>query len=143
MIDKNLDIESILPKSIPPQTYHIFYKGKQLKKLSAPTPAKIKQLIKENINPPKSNKKIYIIRIKINKDNPSRQIIVSCSKHTITTNLGLIVDPDDYAISVVYSTNSLEKYGFELAHIKKIIKALETCSVSLEKSFIDIGQILK
>ena len=133
-----LEIDSILPI----QTYHIFYKNKQLKQLTASTPVKLKLAIKEHVNPPKKNKKVFIIRIKINSDNSNRKIIISCDQYTITTELGLIVEKGDYGISVIYSDNDLEKYGFKLTHIKKIIKVLETKTVNLSKNFINISEIL-
>jgi len=134
-----LDINSVLET----QTYHVFYKNKHLKQLTANTPAKLKLAIKANVNPPKKNKKVFIIRIKLNLDNPNRNIIVSCDQYTITTNLGLVVEKGDYSISITYSLLELEKFGFKLSHIKKIIKALETKSIDLSKNFIYISEILK
>jgi len=126
-----------------PQTYHIFYKNKLLKQLSTPIPKKLDELIKSNVNPPKTNKKVYVIRIKSNPTNPSSRLVISCSQQTITTKLALVTEKGDYFITVKYSQEELDKYGFKLAHVKKIIKALETRTVGLDKSFISITNILE
>lgn len=133
------DIDSVLQT----QTYHIFYKNKLLKQLSTPIPKKIDELIKENVNPPKTNKKVFLIRIKYNPTNSKNKLIISCSQQTITPKLEFTADKGDYFITVKYSEEELEKYGFKLSHIKKIIKALETRKVSLEKNFINISEILE
>jgi hypothetical protein len=133
-----IDIDSILQT----QTYHIFYKNKHLKQLSTPIPKKLDQLVKENVNPPKTNKKVFLIRIKSNPTNPKSKLIISCSQQTITSKLAIVAEKGDYFITVKYSEEELEKYGFKLSHIKKIIKALESHKVSLEKSFITITEIL-
>lgn len=133
-----IDIDSVLQT----QTYHVFYKNKHLKQLSTPVPKKLNELIKENINPPKTNKKVFLIRIKLNPKDPKSKLIISCSQQTITTKLSLVVEKGDYFITVKYSEEDLKKYGFELSHIKKIIKALKLHTVSLDKSFISIGEIL-
>jgi hypothetical protein len=137
-----IDIDSILQT----QTYHIFYKNKLLKQLSSPIPKKIDQLIKENVNPPKTNKKVFLIRIKSNLSNLSNsksKLIISCSQQTITSKLEFTAEKGDYFITVKYSQEEFEKYGFKLSHIKKIIKALETRKISLEKNCISISEILK
>ena len=114
-----------------------------LKQLSTPIPKKIDELIKENVNPPKTNKKVFLIRIKYNPTNSKNKLIISCSQQTITPKLEFTADKGDYFITVKYSEEELEKYGFKLSHIKKIIKALETRKVSLEKNFINISEILE
>jgi hypothetical protein len=133
-----VDIDSVLPT----QTYHIFYKNKLLKQLSTPIPKKLDELVKANVNPPKTNKKVFVIRIKSNPNNPKSNLIISCSQQTITTKLAFVTEKGDYFITVKYSEEELEKYGFKLTHIKKIIKALKSHSISLEKSSISIGEIL-
>lgn len=133
-----IDIDSILQTQI----YHIFYKNKHLKQLSAPTPIKTKAMIKEHVNPPKTNKKVFIIRIKYNPTDQKSKLIISCLQQTITPGLTLLAEKTDHMIIVKYSDEELEKYGFKLSHVKKIIKALEKHTVSLEKDFISISQIL-
>lgn len=133
-----IDIDSILQT----QTYHIFYKNKHLKQLSASTPLKVKTLIKENVNPPKTNKKVFTIRIKSNPTDSKSRLMITCIQQTITPNLSLTIEKSDHMITVKYSEEELEKYGFKLAHIKKIIDALKNHKVSLEKNFINITEIL-
>ena len=136
MVD--IDIDSVLQT----QTQHIFYKNKHLKQLTTPIPKKLDELIKEHVNPPKTNKKVFLIRIKYNPNNPKSNLIISCSQQTITTKLILTAEKGDYFITVKYSGEELEKYGFKIAHIKKIIKALESHLVSLGTSSISISEIL-
>lgn len=124
------------------QTYHIFYKNKKLKQLTAPTPLKVKTLIKEFVNPPKNNKKIFAIRIKYNSDEPKSKLIITCLQQTITPDLAMITGKNDYMITVKYTDEELKKFGFKLSHIKKIIKALDNHTVSFEKNFISISDIL-
>ena len=133
------DIDSVLQT----QTYHIFYKNKLLKQLSAQTPLKLKATIKEYINPPKKNKKVFAVRIKLNSNNTKSKLIITCLQQTITPNLNLITDKGDHMVVVEYSDDELNKYGFKLAHIKKIIKALEKRTISLEKNVISISEILE
>ena len=132
------NIDSILQT----QTYHIFYKNKKIKQLTAPTPIKVKALIKEHINPPKTNKKIFVIRVKFNSDEPKSKLVITCLQQTITSELVMITGKDDYMITVKYTGDEFDKFGFKLSHIKKIINALEQHIVSLEKSFINISEIL-
>lgn len=134
-----MDIDSVLQT----QTYHVFYKNKHLKQLSTPIPKKLNQLIKENVNPPKTNKKVFLIRIKSNPNDPKSKLVISCSQQTITTKLAFTAEKGDYFITVKYSEEELEKYGFKLSHIKKIIKSLESRTVSLDKNFINISEILE
>ena len=133
-----IDIDSVLKT----QTYHIFYKNKLLEKLSTPIPSEVDKLIKQHVTPPKTNKKVFLIRIKFNKDDIKNKLIISCVQQTITTKLRFGPEKGDYFITVKYSSTELEKYGFNLSHIKKIIKSLQSHSVNLEKPFISITEIL-
>ena len=99
-----IDIDSILQT----QTYHIFYKNKHLKQLSTPIPKKLDQLVKENVNPPKTNKKVFLIRIKSNPTNPKSKLIISCSQQTITSKLAIVAEKGDYFITVKYSEEELK-----------------------------------
>lgn len=134
------DIDSVLQT----QTYHIFYKNNHLKQLSGPTPEKVKLLIKEHVNPPKNNKKVYIIRVKINNSNThsNNKLIINCLQQTITPTLALKIEKGDYMITISYSNEEFKKYGFKLSHVKKIINALKNHTVSLEKNIINITEIL-
>ena len=143
MTDIDINIDYDIDSVLQTQTYHIFYRNKHLKQLTTPIPKKMDELIKEHVNPPKTNKKVFLIRMKYNPNNPKSKLIISCSQQTITTKLILTAEKGDYFITVKYSKEDLEKYGFKLNHIKKIIKALESRSVSLAVNSISIGEILK
>lgn len=129
-------------KKINTKQYHIFYKNKQLKELSAPTISKLEENIKNHINSPKTNKKVYVIRIKVNLDSDTKALTIVCTQNTINSDLNLYTDSDDNAVTVIYSKKELDKYGFEISHIKKIISALKKDKIDYEKQFINITDIL-
>ena len=54
--------------------YHVFYKGKELKQLMQKTIPKLKKAIKENVNSPKTNKKVYIVSLKYKLDSDKKKI---------------------------------------------------------------------
>lgn len=142
---KQKDISNVLET----KTYHVFYKNKHLKQLSTPIVSKIEKLIKEFVNPPKTDKKVFIIRIKYDPDSENRRVIISCTQQTITPNLYLIsksgnsLTDYDISVSVSYSLDELKKYGFELSHIKKIMSEIKKKTINLEKNIISISEILK
>ena len=129
-------------KKINTKQYHIFYKNKQLKALSAPTISKLEENIKNHINSPKINKKVYVIRIKVNPDSNTKALTIVCTQNTINSDLNLYTDSDDNAVTVIYSKKELDKYGFEISHIKKIISVLKKDKLDYEKQFINITDIL-
>ena len=122
--------------------YHIFYKGKELKQLSQKTLADVKKSIKEKVNTPKTEKKVYIINLKYNPDSEKRKLIVVCGQYTITPKLALAKGKDDDCFSISYSSDELKKYGFELSHIKKIINKIKKEELDIEQQFISINNIL-
>lgn len=142
---KQKDISNVLET----KTYHVFYKNKHLKQLSTPIVSKIEKLIKEFVNPPKTDKKVFIIRIKYDPDSENRRVIISCTQQTITPNLYLVSKTNtnsldgDVHMSVSYSVDELKKYGFELSHVKKIMLGLKKKTIDLEKNIISISEILK
>lgn len=129
-------------QKIDTKLYHIFYKNKQLKQLSSPTIKKMEENIKELIQKPKTNKKIHIIRIKINENSEKKLLTIVCTQNTIDSDLNIYTDSDDNAVTIVYSQDELSKYGFNLNHIKKIINALKNDKIDYEKQFINISEIL-
>ena len=141
---KQKDISNVLET----KTYHVFYKNKHLKQLSTPIVSKIEKLIKEFVNPPKTDKKVFIIRIKYDPDSENRRVIISCTQQTITPNLYLVSKTNtnsldgDVHMSVSYSVDELKKYGFELSHVKKIMLGLKKKTIDLEKNIISISEIL-
>lgn len=122
--------------------YHIFYKGKELKQLSQKNLVDIKKSIKENVNPPKTEKKVYVINLKYNPDSEKRKFIIVCGQYTITPKLALAKGKDDDCFSISYSSDELKKFGFELSHIKKIINKIKKDELDIEPQFISINDIL-
>lgn len=123
--------------------YHIFYKNKELKSLAQKTLNDIKKSIKENVNPPKTEKKVYVVNLKYNPESEKRKLIVLCGQYTITPKLALAKGQDDDCFSISYSSDELKKYGFELSHIKKIINKIKKEELDIEPQFININDILK
>lgn len=122
--------------------YHVFYKNKELKPLMQKTLPKVEKAIKENVNPPKSNKKVYKVSLKYNPESEKRRLVISCGQFTITPKLVLAKGQDDDVFTISYSTDELKKYGFELSHIKKIIKKIKKEELDVEYQFITISEIL-
>ena len=122
--------------------YHIFYKNKELKPLAQKTIPSIEKAIKLNVNPPKTNKKVYMVRIKYNPNSDKRRLSINCSQRNITPKLILSKDEYDDSFSIVYSAKEYKKYKFSLDHIKKIIKKIKKDELDVSVQFINISEIL-
>lgn len=123
--------------------YHLFYKGKELKELSEKTMNGVKKLIVENVNSPKTDKKVYLVNLKYNTDSDKRVLIISCGQYTITPKLKLAKGMDDDSFTIVYTPTELNKYGFNLTHIKKIINKIKKEELDVGVQFINISEILE
>lgn len=132
------NIDSILSTGY----YHVFYKNKELKQLMQKTLPNVQKAIKENVNPPKTDKKIYLVRLKYEPDSEKRKLIINCSQRTITPKLILAKDKYDDSFSIIYSKEELDKYKFNLNHIKKIITKIKKDELDVSYQFINISQIL-
>lgn len=122
--------------------YHIFYKNKELKPLTHKTQSGLEKAIKENVNPPKTDKKVYMVRIKYNPDSDKRKLIIHCSQRTITPKLVLAKYKYDDSFNIIYSVEEYKKYKFSLEHIKKIISKIKKDELDVVKQFINISEIL-
>lgn len=118
-------------------TYHVFYRGKTIKELQTSSVKHLKEIVKTNIEAPKKNKRVVVVRLKYEGGN----LFVSCVQMTITPDLFLINDKDDYAITAKYTAEDLEDYGFDRDGVNKIINALKKRNVDLSKSIIDVEDI--
>ena len=123
--------------------YHIFYKNKELKSLSQKTIPKIEKTIKEYVNPPKINKKVYLISLKYNPNSEKRKLIINCSQNTITPKLIFAMDKYDDSFNIIYSAEEYKKYKFNLDHIKKIINKIKKDELDVVVQFINISKILE
>jgi hypothetical protein len=136
-LNKKIDaIKDILS----PSQSHLFVGGDLA--ASGKNPKEVKEYVKNTYNPPSKNIKSYLITLKINK-NSNEPLIINCNEMTITPKLIIKSTDDDGFQTFIYTKNDLLKYGFKMSHIKKIIKAIKTESVSFEKSFIPITDLLK
>lgn len=135
---KKSEINSIIKLG----TYHIFYKNKYFPQLSTPIPKKTQELIKIHVNPPSTNKKVFLVRIEYDSKQPDKKITITISQKIITPKLGFITEPNGDTICVIYSNDELNKHGFKLSHIKKIIDKLKNKKINLEKNIINISEIL-
>jgi hypothetical protein len=122
--------------------YHVFYKNKELIQLAQKTISKVEKSIKECVNPPKTNKKIYIVHIKYNQNSEKKKIIISCGKYTLNTKLNLLTGENDDAFSIIYNQKEFDKFGFNLSHIKKIINKINKEELDITEQFINISNIL-
>jgi hypothetical protein len=118
--------------------YHVFYRGKEIKELEAQTPKHVRELLKKNVQPSEKKKRVIVVRLKYE----NKCLFVNCVQMTITPDLCLINDKDDYMITVKYSEEDLEDYGFDIEDLKKIMKALKNRTVNFSKSIIDVEDIL-
>ena len=133
-----MDLEKI-NKIIDVSKIHIFYKNKELKQLAEKTLGKVGEAIKNNVNPPKTDKKVYLIKISLNP-KANRKIIIICTQYTINNKLNLSANIS--GVTVEYTQADLDKYGFKLSHVKKIIDALKNDDIDYEKDFVSIREII-
>ena len=123
--------------------YHIFYKGKELKQLTHKTLSGVEKAIKEKVNEPKTDKKVYLIKIKYVPDTEKKKIILSCCKYTITPKLLMAKKKDDDCFTIVYSQKEYKKYDFNISHVKKIINKITKDELDVSVQFINISEILE
>lgn len=135
--------DKILDKILDTSKHHIFYKGKELKQLAQKTINGVKKSIKEYVNPPKTDKKVYLVSIKYNSESEKRKIIIACGQYTITSKLVLAKGKDDDTFSIIYSAKEFKKYGFKLLHIKKIINKIKKEELDYGVQFINITDIIE
>lgn len=126
-------------KLIDINKYYIFYKNKII--LTADNLKELKKSVKENIEIPSKNLKVYILDFSI-KSNYKNVFSIICSQYTITPKLALVMKDDDMSQTINYTQNELDKYGFNKSHLTKIINAIKKNLISYEKSSVSISDIL-
>ena len=129
-IDETYDMKKI----------HLFKNPNALYILGEKTLSNLKKSIKENIENPNEDIKVFLIKFKLNIDDkiPLR---ISFSPYFITEKLNLVPDYDNSSLTVEYSKDEFEKYGFNKKHIKKIIKAINNNKVSYKELSDNISNI--
>jgi hypothetical protein len=136
-LDKKIEeIKNILT----PSYSHLFVGGELV--ASEKSTKNLKDYIKQSYNPPKKNLKAYLIRLKVNKTSTT-PLILNCTEMTITPKLTIKSEDDDGYQTVKYSKIELNKYGFKLVHIKKLIKAIKNETVDFDNSIISVTELLK
>ena len=130
-IDKSYDMAQI----------HLFKNPSSTYILGEKTLAKLKKSIKENIKMPTKDVKVFLIKFKLNLDD-KYPLRISFAPYFITEKLNLVSDYDNHALTIEYSKDEFEKYGFNKEHIKKIIKAIKNNKVSYEELSDNITNIL-
>jgi len=141
-MDKNDKLNKIINEIkdvLTPSMTHLFVGGDLV--ASEKTLKLIKDNVKKNYDPPKKNIKAYTIRIKINKSDDNI-ININCGQLTITPKLFIGPTDDDGSQLFIYTRNDLLKNGYKMSHIKKIIKAIKTDSISYDKNYISISELL-
>ncbi len=134
--------KSVIDDVLKSGSYHIFYKNKHLKELSTPMPKKIKSLIEKHVNPPKTEKKVFLIRLEYDSRKKNNNLIMTISQKIIAPNLNFSIDSNGYILSVSYSNEELNKYGFKIEHIIKILNGMKNKQISLKKNITSISDIL-
>ena len=121
------------------ENYLLFTRKRFL--LDAPTITSIKLKIKEDIIPPKSDKKVYLFSFSTKgKKHPFKLLI---GQYTLTTKLGLVMEDDDTAITIVWTKDELKKYGWKDEYIYNIIEAVVADRVDYSDFHDNISNILE
>ena len=127
---------------------HLFKKSSSKYILGDKTLPKLKKLIKEIVNAPTKDIKVYLIKFKFGLDN-EYPLRISVAPYIITDKLNLVQDNDNdndndnVALTIKYSTNELKKYGFNHNHIDKIIKAIKNNKITYKNLTDNITNILE
>jgi hypothetical protein len=119
--------------------YHLFKNNKSI--LEETSINNLKKAIKENIKPPKSDTKVFVINFSIRPENKFPLKIV-CGQYTLTDKLALVMIDDDTSITITWTKDELKKFGFKKNHISKIIKAIKLDLVSYEDFHDSITHVL-
>ena len=125
---------------LTPSQTHLFVGGDLA--ASGKTPKEVKDYIKKTYNAPSKDIKSYLITLKINKTS-DEPLIINCKELTITPKLIIKSTEDDGFQTFIYTKNDIIKFGFKMLHVKKIINAIKTESVSFERNSIPISELLK
>lgn len=128
-------------KLIDVEKYYLYHEYKPI--LSANNLKQLRQEIKNNINPLKKDKKMFVVHFGINDDNNKKMFVINCVQYTLTKSLTLVIKDDDYGQTIIYSKKELEKRKFKLTDIVKIMKAIDENTISFELSYVPIKDIIK
>jgi hypothetical protein len=116
------NIKNKINKIIPLSKTNLFYKNKLI--LSSNTLKNLEKDIRTNINNPKKDKEVYIIRVVYEPDDKSSVLTINCSKKKITTGLELVNIVGSMK-TFIYTQEEFDDIGFTKAILSKIIKAVD------------------
>jgi hypothetical protein len=128
-----------IDKSIDLSTYHLFLNKKSL--LEDTNMTKLKKSIKSQVEPPKTNMKVWVVNFSVKKNN-STPFVIIVGQYTLTPKLALVAKDDDKTQTFTYSLNELKKHKFSVRHIKKIIEKFKSDGINWGKLSIPITDIL-
>jgi hypothetical protein len=118
---------------------YLYKTGKRLLEESNIT--KLKALIKEQVQPPTENKKVYIVNYIYNETSkfPFKIII---AQYTLTPTLSLVIKDGDNSQTITYTNDEIQKYKFKENIISKIIKLIKLKKLDYKKLSIPITDIM-
>ena len=119
--------------------YHMFVNNKMV--ASAKSLKSLKEKIKDGFENPTKDIKCFVVSISIDKDY-KYPVMVNCSQYTITPKLGLFTKDDDNSQTFTYNMKELEKVGFKISHIKKMMKVIKKDLISFEERSVPISIVL-
>ncbi len=131
-IDETYDMKQI----------HLFKNSTALYIVSEKTLSKLKKVVKENIENPNEDVDVFLVKFKLNL-NDKIPLRILFAPYFITEKLNLIPNYDNSSLTIEYSKEEFEKYGFNKKHIKKIIKAIKNNKVSYKELSDNISNILE
>ena len=91
----------------------------------------LKNYIKENMENPSRNIKIWIVTYVLDRKDPKYPFRLSADQITITPDLELVTERDDKGKVITYSPEDLLNYGFKRSQLKNIFKAIREMKISL------------
>jgi hypothetical protein len=122
---------------------HLLKMGNTKSYLSENTFPKLKKSIKENVQPPNKNIKVFTIDFAYKPESDTYPLRIICVPYTLTPKLALVTKDDDIGLTIRYTQNELKKYGFKKEHIKRIMKAMEEETASYHNFADSISHILE
>ena len=140
--DSNIEAFGLMNslKTIDLAKFHLFKNNTSL--LEEVNMTKLKKSIKENVNPPAKNTKVWVANfsVDIEKKNPFSIII---GQYTLTPKLALVSKEDDRVQTITFSEDELKKYKFKVKYIGNIIESFKNNKISFAKLSIPISDILE
>jgi len=122
---------------------HLLKMGNTKSYLSEKTFSKLKKAIKENVQPPNKNIRVFIMDFIYKPESDTYPLRIVSSPFTLTPKLAVVSEDDDIGLTIKYTQDELKKYGFKKEHIKRIMKAIEDETASYINFSDNITHILE